>query len=185
MPSKISYIFIAILGFLLIIAATYFISDISTRKLFIQESRLLAYESILDIEQENTESFLLEKSKIDEQFEREYNINIPHMEAASWATLLLGILLLALAVFDYRLYRHRVRRIQTGMIVSLVEENIECLTEKRQAEHKSDNSEKWEFDKGIFIDNTLRKKIPNKLIMNTDDLLLMIDNVMDGTLKAT
>ena len=183
MPSKISYIFIATLGILLVITGTYFVSDISTRKLFIRESQLLAYESILNIEQEKTDEFLLEKSKIDEQFEREYSINIVHKEAASWATLLLGILLVILAIFDYQLYRHRVKRIQTELIVSLVEENIEYLTEKRQAEYKTSNTEKWKFDKGIFIDNTLRKKIPHKLIINTADLLLIIDKVMDGTLK--
>ena len=120
MPSKISYIFISVLGILLVITGTYFVSDLSTRKLFIRESQLLAYESILNIEQEKADVFLLEKSKIDEQFEREYNINIVHREAAAWATLLLGILLVVLAFFDYRLYRHRIKGIQTQLIVSII-----------------------------------------------------------------
>lgn len=183
MPSKVSYIFISVLGILLIITGTYFISDIATRKLLIRESRLLAYESILNIETEKADDFLLEKSKIDEKFETQYTINIVHKEAAAWGTLLFGVLLVALAFFDYRLYRRRVRRIQTEMIVSLVEDNIEYLTEKRQAEYKTSNAEKWKFDKGIFINNVVKKKIPNRLIIDLPDLLLIIDNIMDGTLK--
>lgn len=183
MPSKISYIFISVLGILLVLTGTYFVSDIATRKLFIKESRLLAYESILNIEPEKSDNFLLEKSKIDEQYETQYNLNIIHKEAAAWGTLLFGILLVTLGIFDYRLYRHRVRRIQIEMIVSLVEENIEYLTEKRQAEYKSSNKEKWKFDKNLFINNVLNKKIPYRLIINMTDLLLIIDDIMDGTLK--
>lgn len=188
MPSKFSFIFILGLGAGLVITAAYFISYASTGRSIIEESRLLEYQEIEQLREQNPAEYTSRRWKTDSFYDSQLNINILQKEVGAWGAGILGILLIMLGVIDVRLYRRRYARHQKEILVILVEKHIDTLLSKRDnevfaGENGNRNTDKWNFEKSLFIDNVLSKENTGRLIFSKDELSEMIDQIIDGTLK--
>ncbi len=176
MPSKFSFMLILSSGAILLVTAAFFMSHASTSKAVIVESRLLEYESIEYLRDQDPAEYSSRRWKIDNRYDAQLNVIILREEAGAWGAGIFGILLIMLGVIDYRLYRSRSAQYQKGILVTLVENHIDDLLAKR-------GNEKWNFEKSVFIDNILCKEISGRLMFSKDETSGMIDQIIDGTLK--
>lgn len=182
MPSQFSYIFILIIGIGLVIGAAYFMSDASTSKSVILESRRLEYQGIDYLRNQDPTEYTSRRWKIDNRYEAQLNINMLHKEVGAWGSGIFGILLIMLGILDLRLHRRRSYHYQKSILYRLVEDNIDDLLEKRNHELNEDNPGKWEFVKSLFIEKEFFKEDTGKLLFNKEQISTMIDQIMDGTL---
>ncbi|MCK5786698.1 MAG: hypothetical protein KAH54_09090 [Candidatus Sabulitectum sp.] len=179
MPSKLSFIFILALGAGLLMVAAYFISDASTSKTIIEESRSMGHQTIEHLRNEHPDAYNSRRLDMDGRYDAQLNTNMLYKEAGGWGAGILGVLLFMLGVIDFRLYRLRYHLFQKGILAMLVERHIDALTEKR----KNESAEKWDFEKSVFVENNFARENAGKLIFSKEEVSEIIDQIMDGTLK--
>ncbi|MCP4647190.1 MAG: hypothetical protein GY852_05545 [bacterium] len=167
----------------LLISSAYFISDASTRKAIILESRRLEYLPIEHLRSQNPDEYSSRRWKIDGRYETQLSVNLLHREAGGWGIGIFGILLITLGIFDIRLHNRRYSQYQKSILAELVEKNIDSLLEKRNLESNSHDPAKWAFEKTIFIENVFNREDTGKLMFSKEQLLEMIDQIMDGTFR--
>ncbi len=188
MPSKFSYVFILLIAFPLLLVSLYIISEASTDKALIKETRRLEMLPIAHLRTENPSEYVSRSWKIENDYTTQLNLKIFYRETAAWAVGIFSILLLLLGLLDFRLYRRRLSSYQKMILVTLVENNIDSLLEKRDNnvftdKHGNRNNEKWHFEKSLFIENVLYKENTGRLLFNNEKICTMIDEIIDGTLK--
>ncbi|MCD4708248.1 MAG: hypothetical protein K8S62_10990 [Candidatus Sabulitectum sp.] len=183
MPSKFSFILILAIGAGLLFIAAYFMSDASTSKTIIQESRRLEYEPIEYLRNQDPIEYTSRRWEIDNRYDAQLNIIILHKEAGAWGAGIFGVLLIMLGTIDFRLYRRRCSQRQKGILAKLVEQHIDALLAKRDDVFNAGNAEKWTFEKSIFIENVFSKENTGRLLFNKEEISTMIDQIIDGTLE--
>ncbi len=183
MPSQFSYIFILVIGIGLVIGAAYFMSDASTSRSVILESRRLEYQTIENLRNPDPAEYTSRRWKIDNRYDAELNINMLQKEVGAWGSGIFGILLIMLGILDMRLHLRRSAQHQKGILYRLVESNIDDLLSKKSDAQSKDNNDKWEFEKSLFIEKVFIKEDTGKLMFKKEELSTMIDQIMDGNLK--